>query len=59
MFWLPVEQYRRDGRVWRGVQRGASSISVSTARAVIELTNKAVGALQVSMFGSIQEMAEK
>lgn len=46
MFWMPVEQYRRDGRVWRGMQRGASSLTMSTARAVIELTNKAVSTIQ-------------
>ncbi|XP_028410274.1 autophagy-related protein 2 homolog B-like [Dendronephthya gigantea] len=42
LFWLPVEQYRRDGRIMRGLQRGASSFTTSSAMAFIELTNKLV-----------------
>ncbi|XP_052770169.1 autophagy-related protein 2 homolog B-like [Mya arenaria] len=46
LFWLPVEQYRRDGRIMRGIQRGASSFSMSTAMSVLELTNRLVQGIQ-------------
>lgn len=42
-----MEQYRRDGRIVRGIQRGASSFTTSTAMAVLELTNRLVQSLQV------------
>ena len=45
---LPVEQYRKDGRLMRGFQRGASSFGTSTAMAAVELTNRMVRLLQVS-----------
>ena len=48
LFWLPVEQYRRDGRIMRGLQRGASSFTTSSATAFIELTNKLVQVVHVS-----------
>ncbi|KAL3873570.1 hypothetical protein ACJMK2_036667 [Sinanodonta woodiana] len=46
LFWLPVEQYRKDGRIIRGIQRGASSFSTSTAMSLLELTNRVVQGLQ-------------
>lgn len=46
LFWLPIEQYRRDGRIVRGLQRGASSFTTSTAMAVLELTNRLVKSIQ-------------
>ncbi|XP_021359493.1 autophagy-related protein 2 homolog A-like isoform X1 [Mizuhopecten yessoensis] len=46
LFWLPVEQYRKDGRIVRGIQRGASSFTTSTAMAVLELTNRVVQSVQ-------------
>ncbi|XP_052273890.1 autophagy-related protein 2 homolog A-like isoform X2 [Dreissena polymorpha] len=46
LFWLPVEQYRRDGRLMRGLQRGASSFSMSTAMSMLELTNRLVLGIQ-------------
>nr|XP_054759186.1 autophagy-related protein 2 homolog B-like [Lytechinus pictus] len=45
---LPVEQYKRDGRLVRGIQRGANSFGTSTAMAVVELTNRFVKLLQVA-----------
>lgn len=48
LFWLPIEQYRRDGRIVRGLQRGASSFTTSTAMAMLELTNRLVKSIQVS-----------
>lgn len=47
LFWLPVEQYRKDGRIIRGIQRGAASFSMSTAMSVLELTNRVVQGVQV------------
>lgn len=46
LFWLPVEQYKKDGRFVRGIQRGATSFSTSTAMAMLELTNRAVQSVQ-------------
>lgn len=46
LVWLPVEQYRRDGRIVRGLQRGANSFTSSTAMACLELTNKFVQTVQ-------------
>ena len=50
LFWLPVEQYQKDGRIVRGLQRGASSFTTSTAMAVLELTNRLVQSVQVSIW---------
>lgn len=47
LVWLPVEQYRRDGRIVRGLQRGANSFTTSTAMAFLELTNRMVQTVQV------------
>lgn len=44
--WLPIEQYRKDGRIVRGLQRGASAFSTSTTVAFIELTNRAIQSIQ-------------
>ncbi|CAN8009581.1 unnamed protein product, partial [Ixodes pacificus] len=46
LVWLPVEQYRRDGRIVRGLQRGANSFTTSTAMACLELTNRMVQTVQ-------------
>ncbi|XP_071962999.1 autophagy-related protein 2 homolog A-like isoform X2 [Antedon mediterranea] len=43
---MPIEQYKKDGRIMRGLQRGANSFGTSTAMAAVELTNKCVQALQ-------------
>jgi len=40
LFSAPVEAYRRDGRVLRGVKKGASAFSNSTAVAALELSGK-------------------
>lgn len=47
LFWLPVEQYRRDGRIVRGLQRGANSFMTCTAMSALELTNRVVMTVQV------------
>ena len=48
LVWLPIDQYRRDGRVMRGLQRGANSFTTSSAMAFLELTNRVVQMIQVS-----------
>ncbi|XP_071797968.1 autophagy-related protein 2 homolog A-like isoform X2 [Asterias amurensis] len=45
---LPMEQYKKDGRLMRGFQRGASSFGTSTAMAAVELTNRMVRILQTA-----------
>ncbi|XP_025070707.1 autophagy-related protein 2 homolog A [Alligator sinensis] len=48
LFWLPIEQYRKDGRLMRGLQRGAASFGTSTAAAALELSNRLVQAIQAT-----------
>ncbi|KAI8514937.1 Autophagy protein [Branchiostoma belcheri] len=48
LVWLPIEQYRKDGRIVRGLQRGASSFATSTAMATLELTNRVVQSIQTA-----------
>ena len=42
LFYLPFYQYRRDGRIGRGLQLGASSFTTNTALALIELSGQVV-----------------
>lgn len=42
LFYLPIDQYRRDGRILRGFERGASSFTTSTALALIELSSQLI-----------------
>lgn len=48
LVWLPIDQYRRDGRVIRGLQRGANSFTTSSAMAFLELTNRVVQMIQAA-----------
>ncbi|KAM4845899.1 autophagy-related protein 2 homolog A isoform 2-T2 [Thomomys bottae] len=48
LLWLPIEQYRKDGRLIRGLQRGAASFGSSTAFAALELSNRLVQAIQAT-----------
>ncbi len=43
---LPLEQYQKDGRLVRGLQRGASSFTTSTALSLLEITHKLLGAVK-------------
>ncbi|CAG5127060.1 unnamed protein product [Candidula unifasciata] len=43
---LPIEQYQKDRRIIRGLQRGANSFTLNTIMAILELTNKVVGSIQ-------------
>ncbi|XP_042904044.1 autophagy-related protein 2 homolog B isoform X1 [Parasteatoda tepidariorum] len=49
LFYLPVAQYQKDGQIVRGIQRGASSFSTSTAMAFLDLASRLVRAIQVSI----------
>ncbi|ELU17929.1 hypothetical protein CAPTEDRAFT_154368 [Capitella teleta] len=48
LFWLPVEQYRKDGRIVRGIQRGANSFMTCTTMSMLELTNRVIQTVQVT-----------
>ncbi|KAM9354502.1 autophagy-related protein 2 homolog B [Pholidichthys leucotaenia] len=48
LVWLPIEQYRKDGRIVRGFQRGTASFGTSTAMATLELTNRMVRTIQAA-----------
>lgn len=50
LFWLPVDQFRKDGHIVKGFQRGAQSFGLSTATATLELGQKFFGAIQVWLF---------
>ena len=43
---MPIDQYRRDKRLVRGLQRGAQSFSASTAMATLDLANRFVYLIQ-------------
>lgn len=45
--WLPVQHYQQDGRVVRGLQKGASSLATSTGMATVELTTRLVQTIEV------------
>ena len=47
LFWLPVEQFQKDGRIIKGLQLGAQSFTARTALAALELTSRIVQLLQV------------
>ena len=47
--WLPVQQYQQDGRVVRGLQRGATSLAASTGMATVELTTRLVQTIEVCL----------
>lgn len=47
LFWLPIEQYQKDGRIVRGLQRGAQSFTARTALAALEITSRLIYLLQV------------
>lgn len=47
LVWLPWQQYQEDGRMFRGLQRGASSFTSSTGSASLELASRVVAAVEV------------
>lgn len=50
---LPIEQYQKDGRIVRGLQRGANSFTTSTAMAALEIATRIVNLIQVSKISKI------
>ncbi len=40
LFLLPIEQYRKDGRIVRGLQKGTTSFTHSTTLSLLDMTNK-------------------
>ncbi|XP_076030640.1 autophagy-related 2 [Oratosquilla oratoria] len=48
LVWMPIEQYQKDGRVVRGLQRGASAFTTSSAHAALDLTSRFVGCIQTT-----------
>ncbi|CRL03003.1 CLUMA_CG016444, isoform A [Clunio marinus] len=48
LFWLPIEQYQKDGRIVRGIQRGAQSFTARTALAALEITSRIIYLLQIT-----------
>ncbi len=43
---MPVEQYQKDGRILRGLQRGAHSFTSSTAMSLLDMTNRLLGVIK-------------
>jgi hypothetical protein len=50
LIWYPIDQYKRDGRVLCGIQKGSAAFSTCTVLATIELTNR--------MFQATKNVAE-
>ncbi|XP_044263557.1 autophagy-related protein 2 homolog A isoform X3 [Tribolium madens] len=48
LFCLPFEQYKKDGRFFRGLHRGANSFTTSTAMAALELTTRLIQLIQIT-----------
>lgn len=46
LFVMPIDQYRKDKRIVRGLQKGLFSFSTSSTIALLELTNKSLGLIE-------------
>ena len=46
LFLLPIEQYQKDGRIIRGIQKGANSFTSSTAVSFLDFTNRVLGVIK-------------
>ena len=46
LFLLPIEQYQKDGRIIRGIQKGAHSFTSSTAMSFLDMTNRVLGVIK-------------
>lgn len=46
LFLMPIDQYRKDKRLVRGLQKGLFSFSTSSTIAILELTNKSLGLIE-------------
>nr|CAB3224188.1 autophagy-related protein 2 homolog B-like [Phallusia mammillata] len=48
LIWFPVQQYKRDGRIIKGLQKGSTAFGTSTTTAALELTNRFVCLIQAA-----------
>jgi autophagy-related protein 2 len=48
LFWLPIDQYRRDRRIVRGLQRGLFSFSTCSTIALLELSSRTLRLIEVT-----------
>ncbi|XP_049877954.1 autophagy-related protein 2 homolog A isoform X2 [Pectinophora gossypiella] len=48
LVWLPVEQWRRDGRLVHGLRRGAASFTARTAVAALDITTRILHLIQAT-----------
>ncbi|CAH2045147.1 unnamed protein product, partial [Iphiclides podalirius] len=48
LVWLPVEQWRRDGRLVHGLRRGAASFTARTAVAALDITTRLLHLIQAT-----------
>ncbi|XP_047512068.1 autophagy-related protein 2 homolog A isoform X1 [Pieris napi] len=48
LVWLPVEQWRRDGRLVHGLRRGAASFTARTAVAALDITARILHLIQAT-----------
>lgn len=48
LVWLPVEQWRRDGRLVHGLRRGAASFTARTAVAALDITTRLIHVIQAT-----------
>lgn len=48
LVWLPVEQWRRDGRLVHGLRRGAASFTARTAVAALDITTRLLQLIQAT-----------
>lgn len=46
LIFMPIEQYQKDGRILRGLQKGANSFTSLTAMSVLDMTNKLLGLIK-------------
>lgn len=49
LIWMPIMQYRKDGRIVRGLQLGCQSFTARTALAALEITTRLIYLLQVPL----------
>ena len=48
LVWMPIQQYKQDGRIVRGVRKGTASFGISTASATLEIMDRFVNMIQKS-----------
>lgn len=48
LFWLPIEQYQKDGRIVRGLRKGTNRFTTSSLLATVAITSRFFNFLQAS-----------